>query len=77
MSTRDTIKQQPVMSAAALQAAIVAGINLIAAFGLVTVTADQMAAINGFLAITMPLVFGMIVKGRVTTTDTAPPPAVD
>lgn len=77
MSTRDTIKQQPVMSAAAIQAAVVAGINLVAAFGVVTVTAEQMAAINGFLAITLPLAFGLFVRGRVTVTDTAHPPADD
>jgi hypothetical protein len=68
MNARATIDKHPVISAASIQALVVAGINLAVSFNLVTVSSDQLAAINGFLALALPFVMVAFINGRVTVT---------
>lgn len=69
MSARKTIDRNPVLSAAGLQALVVAGINLAASFGWMTITADQLAAVNGFLALALPFVMAIFINRRVIVPD--------
>ena len=64
MST-SRIDKQPVAAAAAIQAIIVAGLNLLAAFGVVTLTTDQLAALNGFLALVLPVLMAYLIRNKV------------
>ena len=59
------IDKQPLAAAAAFQAIIVAGLNLLAAFGLLTLTTDQLAALNGFLALVLPVVMAFLIRNKV------------
>ena len=63
--TTSRIDKRPLAAAAAAQAIIVAGLNLIAAFGIVSFTADQMAAINGFLALILPAFLAFLIRNKV------------
>lgn len=60
-----TIDKRPVAAAAAFQAVIVAGINLLASFGLLTLTTDQLASLNGFMALVLPAFFAVLIRNKV------------
>lgn len=62
------IDKRPLAAGAAAQATIVAGINMLAAFGLMTITADQLAALNAFLALVLPAVMAILIRNKVVPT---------
>ena len=72
MTASERIKQNPVISAASIQAAIASGINLLMAFNILVVTEQQKVEINAFLAIVVPMILG-IVMSRTTSSTTTPP----
>lgn len=59
------MKNEPVLTIAAGQAAVASTLTLIAAFG-IHLTADQTAAILGAYAATAPIVFGLWARRKVT-----------
>jgi len=61
----NTIDKRPVAAAAAAQALIVAGINVAASFGWVTLTADQLSNINVFLALALPAILGFLIRNKI------------
>lgn len=61
----NSFDKRPVAAAAGVQAVIVAAVNLAASFGWVTLTGDQLANLNGFLALALPLVLGFLIRNRV------------
>lgn len=63
--------REPVVTAAAIQAAIVAIINVARAFGLVAVTDEQMSTVNASLAVVLPLLFAVLVRQAVLPTGAA------
>lgn len=60
-----TIDRRPVAAAVAAQAIIVAGINLAASFGWVSLTSDQLANLNGFLALALPAFLGFLIRNKI------------
>jgi len=63
--------REPVVTAAAIQAALVAILNVARAFGWVTVTDEQMSTVNASLAVVLPLLFAVIVRNTVLPTGSA------
>ena len=61
----NTIDKRPVAAAAAAQALIVAGINVAASFGWVTLTADQLSNLNVFLALALPAILGFLIRNKI------------
>lgn len=61
--------RETVLTAAVAQAALIAAVNLAKAFGLFAPTDEQMTALNAFLGIVLPVLFGLFVRGTVTPTD--------
>ena len=59
------MKREPVVTAAGVSAVITAAIALLVAFG-VHVTANQSAAIVGFVGVVAPLVLAVVARARVT-----------
>lgn len=72
MNTRERIQQNPVMSAASIQAAIASGINLLMAFQIIAVTEQQKIEVNAFLAIVVPMILGIVMQR--TSAHAATPP---
>ena len=62
MTTKERIQQNPVMSAATIQAAIASGINLLMAFQVISVTEQQKIEVNAFMAIVVPMILGIIMQ---------------
>lgn len=60
------MSREKVLTAAVAQAAIIAAINLAKAFGLFEPTDEQMTALNAFLGIVLPVLFGLFVRQGVT-----------
>jgi len=60
-----TIDKRPVAAAAAAQALIVAGINVAASFGWVTMTPDQLSNLNVFLALALPAILGFLIRNKI------------
>ena len=60
-----SIDKRPIAAAAGAQAVIVAAINLAASFGLVTISSDQLANLNAFLALALPMVLGYLIRNKV------------
>jgi len=60
-----TLDKHPVLTTASIQALIVAGINLAVSFGWVTISSDQLASINGFLALALPFVMAILIRNKV------------
>lgn len=63
--------REPVITAAAIQAALVALLNVARDFGWVSVTNKQMSTLNASLAVVLPLVFAVLVRQRVLPTGSA------
>ena len=61
----NSIDKRPIAAAAGVQAVIVAAINLAASFGWVTLTSEQLANLNGFLAVVLPVVLGYLIRNKV------------
>ena len=59
------MKREPVVTAAGVSAVITAAIALLVAFG-VHVSANQSAAIVGFVGVVAPLVLAVVARARVT-----------
>ena len=59
------MRNEPVVTAAGVSAVITAAIALLVAFG-VHVTANQSAAIVGFVGVVAPLVLAVVARARVT-----------
>jgi len=66
MTARDRITQNPVISAASIQAAIASGINLLMAFQIIAVTEQQKVEVNAFLAIVVPMILALVMQRRAT-----------
>jgi len=60
-----SIDKRPIAAAAGAQAVIVAAVNLAASFGLVTISNDQLANLNAFLALALPMVLGYLIRNKV------------
>ena len=65
MKVTETIKNEPVMTAAIGTALVTAVLFLLTSFG-VNLTTDQQNAILGLAAIVLPLVFNWAARQRVT-----------
>lgn len=72
MTTKERIQQNPVISAATIQAAIASGINLLMAFQIIAVTEQQKIEVNAFLAIVVPMILGIVMQ-RSAAHPTTPP----
>jgi uncharacterized membrane protein YgaE (UPF0421/DUF939 family) len=59
------VKNEPVLTVAAIQSALAAVIALVVAFG-VTLTPEQTAAIVGVWATLGPILFAVFTRGKVT-----------
>lgn len=60
------MSNEPVITAAAIQTAIVTIINLLVAFNVLSIDDSQMSAINASLAAVLPILFALVVRQKVT-----------
>jgi hypothetical protein len=70
MTPKERIQQNPVMSAASIQAAIASGINLLMAFQIIAVTEQQKIEVNAFMAIVVPMILGIVMQRTANQTPT-------
>ena len=60
------MRNEPVITWAAIQAAIVAVINVADSFGWVSITPEQLSTLNASLAVVLPLLFALVVRSKVS-----------
>lgn len=63
---RETLREEPVITAGVIQTAIVTIVNLLVAFGVLAIDDTQMSAINASLAAILPIVFAIFVRRTVS-----------
>lgn len=60
-----SIKGEPALITSTITSLVAAALSLLVSFGL-SLSADQTAAITGFIAVIAPLVSGLLTRGQVT-----------
>jgi len=60
------MSNEPVITAGVIQTALVAIVNVLVAFNVLSIDDSQMSAINASLAAVLPILFALVVRQKVT-----------